>query len=256
MLVQPRTDGRIRLIRQHDHALLAGTLACAWRGLGREAAPLPFDVVLAVGLHDLAWRSLDREPRLDLATGLPFPFHDHPLEEKLAAYGDGLDQVQDIHPYAALLGSLHYTSFPDIRGRVAFQEKERRRRAYLTERLELEAEDRVRVETDLAFLQLFDNLSLFLCLTPPGADTEGYPTWVEDCRHLETPGGATFHLTWLDDEVLHADPFPFRDTVEVRVPHRELPAAGYRDVERLAADWRDAPERQWWITVRPAPRLA
>lgn len=256
MLVQYRHDGRLRLFRQHHHALVSGELAAAWRGISREPASLPFDVVLATALHDVAWRKLDREPRLNPETGRPFAFHEYPLEEKLAAYRRGLDEVARIHPYAALLGSLHYASFPDARSAEEFQVAEMKRRAALERELEIGPEERSVVDGHLAFLQLFDSLSIFLCLTPPSASTEEQPAWVEGARHLKVPAGGTFHLTWADDEVVHVDPFPFRETLELRLPYRELGEGLFGSPRELRRAWKEALEGVWWISIRSPLRLA
>lgn len=256
MLVQYRHDGRLRLFRQHHHALVSGELAGAWRGISWEPESLPFDLVLATALHDLAWRGLDREPRLDPESRRPFAFHEHPLDEKLAAYKEGLDEVAAIHPYAALLGSLHYTSFPDVRSAEGFQAAEGKRRAALERELEIGPEERATVDRQLAFLRLFDSLSIFLCLTPPSASTEEQPSWVQGAHHLEVPSGGTFHLTWVDDEVVHVDPFPFRETLELRFPYRQLAKDRFSSPRELRRAWEGSPERVWWVSVRSALRLA
>lgn len=256
MLVQHRHDGRLRLVRQHDHALVAGELAGVWRGLDREPAFLSFDLVIATALHDIAWRELDAEPRLDPATGLPYAFHDFPLAEKLVAYARGLDAVSRIHPFAAFLGSLHYASFPDVAEADDFVRAEERRRRELATQLRLEPEDEWRLGRQLAFLQLFDTLSIFLCLAPPSAAVEAQPPWVDEARHLAVPGGGTFHLTWVDDEVVHVDPYPFRETLELRIPYREVEPSRFDGQEELSRAWAEAPERDWWVEVREPLRLA
>ncbi|MFQ5689744.1 MAG: DUF3891 family protein [Gemmatimonadota bacterium] len=256
MLVQIRRDGHLRFIRQHEHALLSGQLAAAWCGPGREAEPLPFEVVFAVALHDLSWRKLDATPRVDPALGRPPSFYEIPLDERLAAYSAGLDEVERIHPYAALLASLHYASFPELRAVDPFQSGERERRDRLRRALDLGPEDEGRVQHHLAFLRLFDNLSLFLCLTPPAAACEELPDWVDACRHSSAPDGATIHLTWVGDEVVHVDPFPFRAPLAAGVRYRELEAEVCGDEPALRAAWRSTEPRFWSIDVRPAPRLA
>lgn len=256
MLVQIRRDGRLRLFRQHEHALVSGGLAAAWRGLGREPEWLSFELVLATALHDLAWRELDAQPRLDPDTGRPCPFHAFPLEEKLAAYRRGLDRLGRIHPYAGLLGSLHYTSFPEAGEAGAFQEAERERRERLRSVLDFGPEEEAGLRRDLGFLQLFDSLSIFLCLGPPSADVSAQPAWVEEAHHLVVPGDGAFHLTWADDDVVHADPFPFRETVDLRLSYREVDGSGFASQRELRRAWEAAPERTWWLSVRSALRLA
>ena len=266
MLIQYRRDGRLRLFRQHDHALAAGALAAAWRGLDRDPEALPFEVVLATSLHDLAWRGLDSTPVVDPAEGRPLAFHEHPFLDRLAAYRSGLDEVEAIHPYAGLLGSLHYAYFVDgeREGRagaereeaVAFLEAEEERRRRLTERLGLGLEEQAGARRHVRWLRMFDALSLFLCLTPPPADDGRRPGWIERARHPETPEGDIFHLTWRDEEVVHVDPFPFGHAVELRLPYRELPASPPRDRETWCREWEAAPATVWWISLRPSPRLA
>lgn len=273
MLVQVRSDGRLRLFRQHDHALAAGELAFAWAGPERDAAPLSFELVLATALHDLSWRELDRRPLRDDRTGRPVTFDEYPVSPKLEAYARGLDDLEAIHSYAALLGSRHYTSFPDVRAAESaeareFVAAEETRRERLWRALDFEearptdgpwesvSGDEEGVSRDLDYLQLFDGLSIFICLTPPSARTGAQPEWVERLRHLETPGGRLLHLTWMEDDVLHVDPFPFRGPVELRLSYRELPTDSFPDQAALDAAWDAAPEEDWWVSVRPAPRLA
>lgn len=256
MLVQFRSDGPLRLFRQHDHALLSGELAANWCGVGRDSEALPFDLILATALHDLAWRELDRAPLYDPDRSAPFAFHGYPLGRKLEAYRRGLDELAALHPYGALLTSLHYTSFPVVAEESDFQRSERDRRDSLVEALDLGEESRARLDRHVAFLRLFDNLSIFICLTPPSASLDGQPAWVERCRHLETPDGDLIHLTWVSDDVLHADPFPFRLAIEVRLPYRELEGAPFESAEALKEAWATAPDRFWWVCVRSAPRLA
>lgn len=256
MLVQKRSDGRLRLFRQHHHALVSGELAAAWIGPARDPSPLPFALVLAIALHDLAWIPLDARPRLDPKSGRPVSFHRFPAPEKARAYARGLDRLSALHPYGGLLGSLHYASFPDVAGEEAFQSAERERRRRLRAELALGAPEEERVRRHLAFLRLFDRLSLFLCLTPPAAEPTGRPEWVEAARHAEVPEGPSVHFTWVDEEVVHADPFPFRGRVELRLSYRELGGGRFDGQEELERAWETAPERTWWVEVREPLRLA
>lgn len=269
MLVQVRHDGRLRLLRQHDHAMLAGHLAAAWVGTGRNPAPLDFGLVMAVALHDVAWVELDESPDLDLSAGRPYPFHALPNERKLPAYRGGLDRLERLHPYGALLGSLHYVSFVEdqfaeeaeeqggAEETESFVESEARRREALHRRLGLEGEeDRGPVRRDLETLQMFDRLSLFICLAPPSAAEDAQPPWLGAARDLETPDGDSLRLDWRDDEVLHVHPFPFREALDLRLPYRELPPGPYGDREELLRSWKAASEEWWGFSVRPRPRLA
>lgn len=256
MLIQARLDGRLRLVRQHDHALLAGQLAMSWVGFEREPEPLPFDLVLATALHDAAWRELDSRPIRDGESGRPHSFYSYPSASKLAAYGSGLDRVESLSRHAALLASRHYVSFVDAAASPEFVREEAERQKRLGRELDLGHEDEDKLSSQLAYLRLFDNLSIFLCLTPPGSDDRQRPDWVDDLRHLNSPEGRLLHLTWLGEDLVHVDPFPFRRAVRLRLPYRALARQEFGTQEELDQAWDDAPEESWSAWLRPAPRLA
>jgi hypothetical protein len=256
MLVQARTDGRLRLFRQHDHALLSGALAMGWVGVEREPQPLSFDLVLATALHDLSWYELDREPSLDGQSGHPYSFQTLPLDAKLEAYARGLDQIERLSAYAALLVSLHYASFLETAPAGGFQDAEARRRRRLCAALGVDAGSDEQLMEELAYLQMFDSLSIFLSLTPPAADARVQPDWVDDLRHLTSPDGSLLHLTWLAEDLLYVDPFPFRGALPLQLTYRELPQQEFDSQEELVSVWDAAPESSWMVWLRPAPRLA
>lgn len=256
MLVQARLDGRLRLLRQHDHALLSGRLAMNWVGFERAPSPLPFDLVLATALHDTSWLELDHRPILDRDARRPHSFHTHPLQAKLEAYEHGLDRLESLSSHAALLTGMHYSAFLDPSEAPAFVVREAHRRQRLTEELGLDEEDEGQVSRQLAYLRLFDNLSIFLCLTPPGSDDRQRPDWIDDLRHLRSPDGPLLHLTWLGEDLVYMDPFPFRDAVSLQLPYRELARQEFTTEEDLAEAWDEAHEASWNAWLRPAPRLA
>lgn len=251
MIVQTRSRA-LRLIRQHDHALASGGLAHEWTGLDRggDRAPLSLDAVLAVALHDFAWSRTDRLPRLDPDTGSALGFEEHPKEERVAFYSAGLDEAERIHPYSALLGSLHYGGFVAARAYPAFTAGERARQARLRGELSLGPEADARIESDRLHLRLFDNLSLFVCLTNPSSRKP--PAWLAPERVGVTPDGERIRLRWKDDGILLVDPFPFRAPVELRVPCRDLPATRFESEEDLRAAWKTAPATAHRVTLCPA----
>ena len=247
MLIQVRQRG-LRLIRQPEHARLSAALARAWRGTdGADRRLLPLRLVLATALHDVAWRPLDAEPRFDPSTGRPYAFHDHPLSQKLEAYREGLDRLEAVEPYAALLGSLHYASFLGEEDAPAFLEAERKRRA----RLDVGVDPAV-VEEELAWLQHFDDLSIRLCLTSPGHRPEELPRWLDPDAPVRAPGeGADLTLSWSRDGVGSLEPWPFGREVTHEVPVRELDRARYPDAGTLRRAWRSAEVATWRLVLRP-----
>lgn len=262
MIVQVRGD-RLRVIRQHDHALAAGALAGGWTGPGPEAESHPFRVVLATGLHDLAWRELDAEPRYDPESRRPFSFDAFPLEEKLAAYGAGVSRMGEISPWIGLLGSLHYASFLEEERARGFLEAEAERQERLLGRLEARRESpagaaagpdlplRRRAEADLAWLKFFDGLSLRLCLTPPAVPDGELPPWLDRAHAPEAPDGTRVDTTWEGEGAVRVAPPVFGDGLALEIPCRDLPAAAFPDAGALRSAWRAAEETTWRLRVLP-----
>lgn len=274
MLIQIRDEG-LRLIRQHDHGLLSGELAAAWDGsLGSGAWDRV--VVLATALHDLGWRELDAEPRWNPETRRPYDFLDFPSDAKFGAAADGIDRVEELHPYAAVLVSLHYSTFGSPGRPTGFEEEEEDRRMELLASLEDEAPGPRDIQADLSALRLFDNLSLFLCLTPPGAREGSAPSWLT-AELLRWPswvgnppegkGGpgkgspvghrtgkdgeeGRIRLSWADAETAILDPWLFEgDTLSLEIPYRDLPRDRFPDSGALDAAWRASTEKVWKLRI-------
>lgn len=280
MIVQPRSD-RLRLVRQHDHALAAGELAHAWRP---DSGPLPFRLVAAVGLHDVAWRELDDRPRLDPETGRPHAFDTYPLGPKLRAYAAGIDEMEAVDPWIGLLGSLHYASFLDGGAARRFLASERERRERLRAKLrgrraggagagEGEAAPRGgggaeeggapagtggggrgagvegRLRRHLRWLKFFDGLSLRLCLAPPAVADDALPAWIDRDAPATPPAGQELTPRWSGEGRVDLGPAALAGPVTLEVPFRDLPRLGYDDADALEAAWRGARERTWRLRV-------
>lgn len=258
MLIQVR-DRELRLIRQHDHGLLAGELAAAWNGPVGSGARDDV-VVLATALHDLCWRGLDEPPRWNPETRRPHDFLDFPPEEKYEAAVDGIDRVEELHPYAAVLVSLHYSTFGSPGRPTEFEEEEEDRRVELLASLGDEAPGPRSIQDDLSALRLFDNLSLLLCLTPPGADADARPPWLApDLLRLPEWAGRTradeiradeIRMEWVDGETVSLDPWPFEEEpLSLEVPYRDLPTDGFADPDTLSTAWSGAAEEIWTLRI-------
>ncbi|NIP60356.1 MAG: DUF3891 family protein [Gemmatimonadetes bacterium] len=248
MLIQDLGD-RLRLIPQHEHGLQSGELAAAWVGPGGDETVSEV-VVLAAALHDLAWRQLDREPFLDPGSGLPVSFVDFPARPKYEAASAALDRLEEMHPYAAVLVSLHYTSFGSPGRPSAFEESEEERRLELLDGLGDEAPGPRAIRRDLEHLRLFDNLSLFLCLTPPGASERYRPEWLRPDLLATREGGPRLSLTWVGGEAAALEPFPFDSSpLEVPVECRDLPAGPFASDEALLEAWEEAGPHPWTVKI-------
>lgn len=221
MLVQLREDG-LRLVRQHDHALLAGRLASAWTS--PPVGPVPWSTVLATSLHDVVWIREDRLPRLNAVSGRPHDFTSLPTSRKNEMVEEGLRRLHDVSPELARLVGAHHRS--------------------LAEGPPTES------DPELTRVRLFDTLSLQLCLTPPGAEQP--PAWLRHPGDLAPDGFRLPALGWTGPETATLSPFPFPRPLDVSIPVRDLPPGPYGDQATLERAWRNAPERPWPIRLAPS----
>jgi hypothetical protein len=240
--------GKLLLVRQTDHMVLSGQLAEAW-GNDRFARPEPFaPLVRAAYEHDAGWADWEASPKVDPHTRLPYQFSDMPVEEHLAFYRRGVDAVAAKDAHAGLLVNLHCQGFhnqrfgtaPDLVMRQLPPAQEVALRHALAG---LQAQQRtlglqVGVEeptlwTQYELLQIYDRLSLYLCMPPQKEAGLGpVPVGVggERVALKLRPGGG--------DNVV-VTPWPFREPslvvgVEGRlVPYREY--AGDEDFRQELA---------------------
>lgn len=253
MILQHRTDGTLRVFTQHDHGLCCGELAHAWRGAG---APLSLALALVVAMHDVAWTELDDLANItpdalpfDDEAGLPRDFQTLGLTDKIALYGEGIDLLERMHPYAGLLMSFHYAFFIPAERAPEFTAHEQRRRARLADALGLDAPDAPAVLEDFARLKFFDLISLYSCLAAPGAVDARRPFWIRDELKL---GEETFALGWRGEDVLTMAPFCFDAPVEAPIAYRDLPTQTFEDAAAFLAAWRGAPAQTWALRVARA----
>lgn len=161
------------LIEQHHHAAVAREIMEKWQGILWEASSVYDSVLYAIEQHDRAWRLFDVEPFWDDAKQAPYQFTDFPNAAKIVMYTKGIDEVEQVDAYAAVLCSKHYASFleknPDPEA-IAFVSAEQERQQRLLQELNLLSSNHA--AEHLALLKLADNISLYLCLNHPGATKE------------------------------------------------------------------------------------
>jgi len=250
LLIQILPD-RLRCIAQHDHGLLSGRLALRWRGLGDAAGPLPFELQLAIALHDVAWEPIDKQPRFNPTTKRPYDFIHHPMDEKAVFYTKGLDQISHIEPHAGLLCSMHYTRFIGTDGMTEFQNNERARRERLKAQLGLTSDDEAMLDAQLHVLKMFDHLSLFVCLMCPSALEKDSLSWLDPVLFAKTPAGESFDLQWRDDRTVIANPFGFDEPLELSIPYRDLDLQPFADGDALKRAWDSAKSDHCSVRLLP-----
>lgn len=171
------------LVRQPDHARLAGALAAHLHIEGRPQ--ITGDIIQGISLHDEGWSAFDSGAEQLQATparysgdvplspdGKPLSFLDIKAADFLRAWRGSIDVAEAVAPIAGLIVSGHFYrlgkfgidsghySGPDAALVQQFLREEKRRRERLSQ-LEKRSPDEVEYWTDV--LQLCDLLSLYLC---------------------------------------------------------------------------------------------
>jgi hypothetical protein len=278
MILQERGDQLI-LIRQTDHAVLAGFLAREW---GNELfkRPEPFEsVCLAASEHDNGWRDWELLPQIDPKTRLPFSFMSLPTDEHMELYHRGIERLVKVDRYAGLLVSMHcaglydrtMATIPGFSAKYVKSTETELVNSFLQslklQQLRLKVDlrsdpaakefstDRI-LEANARRLEALDRLSLYFCMgSPQGATIEAVPV---DDQGSEVdwelrPDGAN---------AVSLAPYPFRrEPLQVSILTRRAPRRMYTDNTEFQKALARAPYTALTFTLRAgnalsAPRIA
>jgi hypothetical protein len=259
MIVRP-FRGRLLVVRQTDHMTVSGRLADAW-GNARFARPEPFGpLAVAAAGHDVGWAAWEAAPKVDPTTRRPYQFTDMPVEEHLTFYQRGVTTVAEADAHAGLLVNLHCQGFHNQRfgttPEMAMRQASHTEAAALRRALVgLQAQQRtlgrrVRVEAAVIWaqyelLQVFDRLSLYLCM-PPLKRTQLGPVPAE-------VGGGTIMLDLSPDgDAVGVAPWPFRDAeVAAGVVGRLIADRAYTGDDDLRCELAGAEQVELNYTLHP-----
>jgi len=246
MILQDHVD-EIVLIRQTDHAVLAGFFAREW-GNDLYKRPEPLDSFgLAVSEHDNGWREWELTPQLDPKTRLPYSFMSLPTDEHMDLYQRGIERVIKTDRYAGLLVNMHCQGLYDraratIPGFSAKYVKstenelvsgfvQNLKLQQLRLKVDLRADPAMKnyaqekaLETNTKLLEVLDRLSLYFCLgSPQDATIDGVPV---DSHGSEID----WELRPSSDNVVSLSPYPFRrEPLNVSILSRRVPKRLYSD---------------------------
>jgi len=246
LIIREQGD-QLLLIRQTDHAFLAGFLAKEW-GNDEFLRPEPFEsFCLAVGEHDNGWSEWELQPALDEKSRMPYSFMSVPTDEHISLYQRGIERLVKVDHYAALLVSMHCVGLYD-RARATmpgFSAKyvkstetalvnefvQRLRLQQLRLKVDIRANPATKdlvvedaLKGNFERLEALDRLSLHLCLNP-----------LENCTIDAVPvdgGGREVDLDLRSEggNVLTLAPYPFkRDVLELSILARRIPKRVYVD---------------------------
>ncbi len=258
MIVQPR-DGQLLLIRQTDHAVLAGIFAEHW-GNTDFAVPSPRDAVITAAIHhDDGWLLWEAAPRLDPSTRRPYQFTAMPLAEHIGFYRAGIEQVLKLAPYAGLLTLMHLAGLYQMRfgtdrhmqPKKLSGDEERMRQQFLDElhgqqqSLLWELPQRGvpaswleerRLWCNYKLLQMYDRLSLYFCTAPPR------PITLEPAPRDYEGSETQLILTPLTERTVAISPYPFdQSPLSFSVPAHAVPDHNYESDDAFRTVYSQAP---------------
>ena len=246
MIIREQGD-QLLLIRQTDHAFLAGFFAKEW-GNEEFPRPEPFEsFCLAVAEHDNGWSEWEIRPSIDPRGRMPYSFMSIPTEEHIALYQKGIERLVKVDHYAALLVSMHATGLYDkaratmpgysakyvksTESAIVTDFVQRLRLQQLRLKVDLRANEATRdlviedaLKANFERLEALDRLSLHLCLNPK-----------ENCMIDAVPKDASgnevdWDLRSEGGNVLTLAPYPFkREVLEVSILARRIPKRIYVD---------------------------
>lgn len=246
MIIQDQGD-QLLLIRQTDHATLAGFFARAW-GNDTFVRPEPFDsFCLAAAEHDNGWREIELLPQIDPRAKTPYSFMSIPTLEHMALYQQGIERVVKADHYAGVLVSMHASglydrsraTMPGFSAKYVKAEEmpavsdfvQRLRLQQLRLKVDLRAnpatkpftEEKI-LEANLKRLEAVDRLSLHFCLTPSdGATIDAVP---RDNQGAEVD----LELHPEGKNIVSLAPYPFKkDPIEFSILARRIPKRIYAD---------------------------
>ncbi|GIF63650.1 hypothetical protein Ais01nite_16850 [Asanoa ishikariensis] len=261
-MIVTRRDGALHLVEQIEHGRIAGVLAAAW-GNDSFEAPTPGEPVrTAATRHDEGWRAWDARVLFHELDRRPLHFLEIDASEHVQLYRQGVERVSLGDVYAGVLVGMHWTglyrgrwSAPGARGRLDLGADGRaaqdaavdaeERRWVPAKRLAWTAQEpRAAFETRLwhnfELLQLWDLLSLYLCVMPqqPAAAPGPATPWGPQLAALEhaaedvllpsvrgNPFGPAHRITIgvRAPGVLWLDPYPFAAALSVDVVSTAVP---------------------------------
>lgn len=175
------TEEAFVMTTQDDHAHFSEEVARGFREEWFLDGKYKQDCLLAIREHDRSWIRLDDTPIWNDHAAVPFTFIDYPVLPKLVMYELGLNEVEEMSAYAALICSMHFASFfKSVQGagheaEIDFYHRELARQARLKEKLN--HPDDALIARHFQLLQLCDDISLYICMNEEDASKEQEHPW-------------------------------------------------------------------------------
>ncbi|MEI4770051.1 DUF3891 family protein [Psychrobacillus sp. FJAT-51614] len=216
------------MVTQNEHGKIAGEIVQHCKEDYFYDLERSEEVILAVHEHDRGWIELDTSPVWNDQTDKPYSFIDYPESLKITFYKKGLEEVAEMSEYAALLCSLHYSSFIQDAEELAVREfwnEEKQKQEQLSKELGItgneEKEKTLMYHLDL--LKFGDFLSLFISLNEPGNNDNTHPFFENGFPQMflfATDKPIVAH--WENEETVSLSFSPLKSELELRMPYKEV----------------------------------
>jgi hypothetical protein len=258
-MIRRREDGAV-VITQTAHGWLAGQFAMYWGNEYFQIPALHPELILAAANHDNGWFLWEQTPWLG-PNGCPLDFVEMPAKTHLTFWQRGIEDLAEQSRYSALLVSMHARFLVEgrLRNNPGSADDTARLTAFLETQHHWEAStvraletlpyytagcQRQALEANLRLLQIFDWLSLLLCMNT-----------LTEAVIVDVPGQTSNHrleirLRPSERHRFTVDPWPFNQNhFEVMVQAHQLPAATFDSDEAYQAAWRSAEVNPLVFTV-------
>ena len=252
MIVRERNQELI-LIQQDHHAAISGDIVKQWKKDYFLGDDLRSSVEFAAYQHDCGWKEFDKQPFLNDKEAIPYSFFDFPILPKIVLYKHGIDVVQQVDSYAALLCSEHYKRFLLNHTSLEAQEfvtAENTRQQSIIATLN-EFNKRL-FNFHYGLIQFSDNLSLYLCLNEPGIAMNAGHSFFKDGipmnQELHEFCDEHLQLHWKNENTVVLDDFPFEQPFDVVIKQKAIPKADL-SAKGLIASYEEATFEEWNVTI-------
>lgn len=245
------------LISQVEHARLSGELAEHWgnRPSDAQSSFLPLiareELLPAIYHHDDGWQQWEESPEIDPQTGRPLAFTEMPLGVALGIWRTSISRAKEIGPLAGWVVASHFTALlshsheaEEPLAKSWLEEFGRHRHRWLQawESSDPQRNSQQNASTALHQLQLFDLLSLWLCMAERTVP-----------QKFDTPGGTKLKLTpQADRQEIALTPWPLTTSeLLLTVAGRLVPVRVYADRAALAGEPNRDQTLSWHLIPGP-----
>lgn len=213
-------------ISQHDHANIAGEF---FMNLKKDFVPLDYyeSLKFAIYQHDRSWIVPDGDPVWDDLRKRPYDFFTYPETLKYHFFRLGIEQTDQVNSYAALLCSMHYSSFLSSdnteKGR-SFYNKEIQRQKHLMLRLNIVNDTFLKYQ--LKILKFCDDLSLYVCLNKPNSEKKQehplYKDGFPDSAFFNDGGEKNIVASYTERNTIKFNYSPFYQKFDIKITFKKV----------------------------------